>query len=262
MSLLSAGGVVVTRNQVVGSPHAHFACVFLVPDMFILTVPVLKDMVGTMDSPFVDYKFINPGQVSRGRGFGFQARESCSGKAFKKTKPQCFHLIADAMKWKCSSCQVTADMCNTFGAPSDFASFAGRSTMKQYLPKKPVKRGFKVWVIADSSNGYFLDLNVYVGKPSDGQGTEQGLGEKVSITAYDPAFLRMVSEAAVCPNIKINAIDRTSVECEDDLHVSDVHTACAGHIVDTRTSDQVTIITELGGKEMQDRTSTKWKGIR
>ncbi len=55
-------------------------------------------------------------------------------------------------------------------------SFAGRSTMKQYLPKKPVKRGFKVWVIADSSNGYFLDLNVYVGKPSDGQGTEHGLG--------------------------------------------------------------------------------------
>jgi len=40
--------------------------------------------------------------------------------------------------------------------------------MKQYVPKKPIRRGFKVWVVADSSNGYFLDVDVYVGKASDG----------------------------------------------------------------------------------------------
>ena len=34
--------------------------------------------------------------------------------------------------------------------------------MKQYILKKPVRSGFKVWVIADSSNGYFLDVDVYV----------------------------------------------------------------------------------------------------
>ena len=49
--------------------------------------------------------------------------------------------------------------------------------MKQYLPLKPVKRGFKVWVVADSVNGYFLDLQVYVG--SEGEGIEHGLGERV-----------------------------------------------------------------------------------
>lgn len=49
--------------------------------------------------------------------------------------------------------------------------------MKQYLPLKPVKRGFKVWVVADSSNGYFLDVQVYVGKES--AATEYGLGERV-----------------------------------------------------------------------------------
>ena len=54
---------------------------------------------------------------------------------------------------------------------------AGRSSMKQYLPLKPTKRGFKVWIIADSKNGYFLDLQVYVG--SEGEGTEHGLGERV-----------------------------------------------------------------------------------
>ena len=49
--------------------------------------------------------------------------------------------------------------------------------MKQYLPMKPVKRGFKVWVAADSSNGYFLDVQVYVGKESEA--AEYGLGERV-----------------------------------------------------------------------------------
>ena len=51
--------------------------------------------------------------------------------------------------------------------------------MKQYLPKKTVRRGFKVWVLADSTNGYFLDVDVYIGRASDGVTTECGLGERV-----------------------------------------------------------------------------------
>ena len=51
--------------------------------------------------------------------------------------------------------------------------------MKQYVPKKPIRRGFKVWVVADISNGYFLDIDVYTGRPSDGVTTEHGLGERV-----------------------------------------------------------------------------------
>ena len=58
--------------------------------------------------------------------------------------------------------------------------------MKQYLPKKPVKRGFKVWVVADSSKGFFLDVDVYVGRPSDGNTTEHGLGERVVLQLSDP----------------------------------------------------------------------------
>ena len=49
--------------------------------------------------------------------------------------------------------------------------------MKQYLPLKPVKRWFKVWVVAESSTGYFMDLQVYVGK--EGGPSEHGLGERV-----------------------------------------------------------------------------------
>ena len=37
--------------------------------------------------------------------------------------------------------------------------FQGRSSLKQNI-----KRGIKVWVLADSNNGYFSKLQVYVGK--------------------------------------------------------------------------------------------------
>ena len=55
--------------------------------------------------------------------------------------------------------------------------FQGRSSLKQYLPMKPIKRGFKVWVMADSSNGYFSRFEVYTGKT--GGSVEHGLGARV-----------------------------------------------------------------------------------
>ncbi len=47
--------------------------------------------------------------------------------------------------------------------------------MKQYLPLKPVKRGFKIWVRADSTNGYICDFSVYTGKE---ESAEKDLGSK------------------------------------------------------------------------------------
>ena len=52
--------------------------------------------------------------------------------------------------------------------------------MKQYMPKKPTKRGFKVWVRADSSNGYVCQFQCYTGK--EGNTTEVGLGGNVVST--------------------------------------------------------------------------------
>jgi len=54
--------------------------------------------------------------------------------------------------------------------------------MKQYMPLKPTKRGFKVWVRADAITGYFCDFDIYVGK-SDGDLPEVGLG------AFYPSFV-------------------------------------------------------------------------
>ena len=47
--------------------------------------------------------------------------------------------------------------------------FTGRSTLKQYMPLKPVERGIKVWALADSHNGYFHKFQVYTGKEGSGE---------------------------------------------------------------------------------------------
>ena len=54
--------------------------------------------------------------------------------------------------------------------------YKGRSSMKQYMPKKPVRRGLKVWMRADSMNGYVSEFQVYVGKEKS---SEKGLGARV-----------------------------------------------------------------------------------
>ena len=56
-------------------------------------------------------------------------------------------------------------------------AFKGRSSMMQYLPMKPVKCGFKIWVRSDSHNGYMCELECYTGRKSDT--TEVGLGGSV-----------------------------------------------------------------------------------
>lgn len=54
--------------------------------------------------------------------------------------------------------------------------FKGRSAIKQYMPLKPIKWGYKVWCIADSSSGFIFMFEIYTGK-SDSKGDT--LGEKV-----------------------------------------------------------------------------------
>lgn len=41
--------------------------------------------------------------------------------------------------------------------------FCGRFRAKQYIPNKPTKYGVKAFTLADSLNGYILDILVYKG---------------------------------------------------------------------------------------------------
>ncbi len=42
--------------------------------------------------------------------------------------------------------------------------FRGRFVGKQYMPKKPIKCGIKCFNLADSSNGYILNVLPYTGR--------------------------------------------------------------------------------------------------
>ena len=56
-------------------------------------------------------------------------------------------------------------------------AFKGRSHMKQYLPSKPVKWGFKVWTLAEAETGYVCGFEVYTGRRANA--TRNGLGYDV-----------------------------------------------------------------------------------
>ena len=43
-------------------------------------------------------------------------------------------------------------------------AFKGRHEAKQYMPMKPVKFGFKFFVIAESKTGYVKNFRFYTGK--------------------------------------------------------------------------------------------------
>jgi hypothetical protein len=64
--------------------------------------------------------------------------------------------------------------------------FKGKSSFKQYMPNKPTKRGYKVWVKADAINGYCCDIDIYAGATQGA--TQFGLGASVVKTMVEPLY--------------------------------------------------------------------------
>ena len=64
--------------------------------------------------------------------------------------------------------------------------FKGRSSLKQYMPLKPIKRGSKCWCVCDSHNGFVLNMNVYQGAGEGGD--EDGLGASVVMKLLQPLY--------------------------------------------------------------------------
>ncbi|KFM62055.1 PiggyBac transposable element-derived protein 4, partial [Stegodyphus mimosarum] len=62
--------------------------------------------------------------------------------------------------------------------------FKGRSSLKQYLPKKPIKRGYKVWMRCDES-GYACKFEIYTGKTHE---VEKNLSERVVKMLSEPLY--------------------------------------------------------------------------
>ena len=68
-------------------------------------------------------------------------------------------------------------------------AFKGRSSLKQYMPMKPVKRGYKVWCLADSTTGYVSSFEIYKGKTSEKAADNHTLGERVVLNMCNQAKL-------------------------------------------------------------------------
>ena len=92
----------------------------------------------------------------------------------------CALIIPTRSSLECPPCDISCCGClpHQLSAPPGKAvdeamlAFKGRSSMNQYVPKKPVKRGFKVCVHADSHNVTSASLSVIQG----GRVPQQRLG--------------------------------------------------------------------------------------
>lgn len=62
-----------------------------------------------------------------------------------------------------------------------------RTMLKQYMKNKPTKWGFKLFVLADSANGYTWDFTVYQGKAQ--HRTKNGLGYDTVMDLVSPSTL-------------------------------------------------------------------------
>ena len=61
-----------------------------------------------------------------------------------------------------------------------------RSGIRQYIKDKPTKWGIKLWVLADSSNGYTIDFDIYIGRDAGRDASAYGLGYDVVMKLMQP----------------------------------------------------------------------------
>lgn len=85
-----------------------------------------------------------------------------------KVRPILSELLERFKKRKNPTCDLSVD--------ESMVKFTGRSTLKQYMPLKAIRRGYKVWMLNDKTK-YTHHFQIYTGKT--GQKTETDLGGRV-----------------------------------------------------------------------------------
>ena len=63
-----------------------------------------------------------------------------------------------------------------------------RSGFRQFIKDKPTKWGIKLCILADSSNSYTVDFNIYIGRAAGQTICEHGLGYDVDMRLMAPYF--------------------------------------------------------------------------
>ena len=100
-----------------------------------------------------------------------QKPRDCKDKLYK------IRLMIDALNKKF---QEVYNGTRELSVDESMIKFKGRSGLKQYLPMKPIKMGYKWWCLADQ-RGYIKKFQIYQGKDKElnSKFTGYGLGEKV-----------------------------------------------------------------------------------
>lgn len=102
-----------------------------------------------------------------------------------------------------------ADKCKTLYIPhrenavdEAMVKFKGRSSLKQYMPNKPIKRGFKVWCRCDSHNGFTCDFQVYLGA-TDSRERDLGIRATMDVTesVFDKGYHIYCDNFFACPQL-------------------------------------------------------------
>lgn len=83
------------------------------------------------------------------------------------------------------NCQTCYSPRKNIAVDEGMIAFKGRLSFRQYLPAKPTKYGIKVWMAADSSNGYVLNFDIYLGS-EEGRRRIHGLGYDVVMNMVKP----------------------------------------------------------------------------
>ena len=73
--------------------------------------------------------------------------------------------------------------------------FKGCSSMKQYMPKKPIKCWFKIWMRVESKSRYVSEFDVYTGKKGDR--VERGLGTSVVMNLTDKIKIKIITYISI-----------------------------------------------------------------
>ena len=63
-------------------------------------------------------------------------------------------------------------------------TFRGRCGFKMFIPNKPGKYGMKVWILADSTNSYCCNLQVYTGRRGNAREVNQGQRVVLELTQH------------------------------------------------------------------------------
>lgn len=124
-----------------------------------------------------------------------------------------------------------------------------RSGIRQYIKNKPVKFGIKLWVLADSQNGYTVDFYVYAGKNDSAVvANDLGLGYNVVMKLAEP-YLNQ-GYHLFCDNFY------TSPTLVKDLFIQGTH--CCGTTTQNRKGYPDTMKDGSSWAKKESRGAMRW----